>query len=64
MKSAVARAEKRLGYNVPGELLEEAASLTTQKIAVKHMPKSYAELLMEDEIVDACMRAAINGRYA
>ncbi len=64
MKSAVARAEKRLGHRVPDNLLAEAEKLTNQKVLVKHLPVGYAELLLEDEIVDACFRAAINGRCA
>lgn len=64
MKSAVARAEKRLGIRVPENLLQEAKELTTQKMKVKGLPEDYEDLLLEDEIVDACIRAAINGRCA
>ena len=64
MKSAVARAERRLGFSVPENLLAEAERLTAQKMTVKRLPEGYAELLLEDEIVDACTRAAINGRCA
>lgn len=64
MKSAVARAEKRLGIRVPENLLQEAKELTAQKMKVKGLPEDYEDLLLEDEIVDACIRAAINGRCA
>ena len=64
MISVVARAEKRLGGRVPEDLLAEAERLTAQKMVVKRLPEGYADLLLEDEIVDACTRAAINGRYA
>lgn len=64
MKPAVARAEKRLGLKVPDNLLAEAEMLTRQKMLVKRLPDGYAELLLEDEIVDACFRAVINGRCA
>lgn len=64
MKSAVSRTEKRLGFTVPPNILEEAERLTDQKMRVKNLPAGYEDLLLEDEIVDACMRAAINGRCA
>lgn len=64
MKSAVARAEKRLGIRAPENLLQEAKELTAQKMKVKGLPEDYEDLLLEDEIVDACIRAAINGRCA
>lgn len=64
MKSAVARAEKRLGIRVPENILQEAKELTAQKMKVKGLPEDYEDLLLEDEIVDACIRAAINGRCA
>lgn len=60
--SAVSRAEKRMGISAPQELLEEAMQLTERKVKTKGLPEGYAELLLEDEIVDACTRAAINGR--
>ena len=62
MMSAVARAEKRLGAQVPEYLLAEAERLTAQKMAVKRLPEGYAGLLLEDEIVDAFTRAVINRR--
>ena len=64
MKSAVARAERRLGFRVPKRFIREAKALTGQKILMKKLPESYRNLLLEDEIVDACMRAYINGRCA
>lgn len=64
MMSAVSRAEARLGIRIPENLIEEAQMHTERKMLVKGFPESYAELLLEDEIVDACMRAVINGRYA
>ncbi len=62
--AAIARAEKRLNIRVPDEMIEAAESLTAQKIEVKGLPADYFPLLLEDEIVDACIRAAINGRCA
>ena len=64
MKSAIARAEKRLRIRVPENLLQEAKELTAQKMRVKELPEDYEDLLLEDEIVDACIRAVINGRCA
>lgn len=64
MMSAVARAEKRLGIKVSENLLREAEELTNQKMKAKGLPEDYEDLLLEDEIVDACIRAAINGRCA
>lgn len=64
MMSAVARAEKRLGIKVPENLLQEAEELTAQKMKVKGLPEDYEDLLLEDEIVDACIRTVINGRCA
>lgn len=60
--AAIARAEKRLKITVPGFIIEEAERLTDQKVKVKGLPADYHPLLFEDEIVDACIRAAINGR--
>ena len=60
MMSVVARAERRLGGRVPEDLLAEAERLTAKKMAVKRLPEDYAELLLEDEIVDVCTRAVIN----
>ena len=54
--------EARMGLEAPDPLVEEAVKLTDQKIRVKGLPESYAPLLLEDEIVEACFRAAINGR--
>ena len=54
--AAVERAEKRLGIRPPDDMIEAAEKLTAQKIEVKGLPA--------DEIVDACIRAAINGRCA
>lgn len=64
MVSAVMRAERRLGIRVPEDLVQEAEELTAQKVKIKGLPESYADLLLEDEIVDACIRAVINGRCA
>lgn len=58
------RAEARMGLEAPNLLVEEAVKLTKQKIKVKGLPDGYAPLLLEDEIRDACFRAAINGRCA
>ena len=55
-------AEARMGLEAPDPIVEEAVKLTEQKIRVKGVPESYAPLLLEDEIVEACFRAAINGR--
>ena len=63
MMSAVSRAEQRLGIRVPEDLTEEAAALTKRKMEVKGFPPEYEELLLEDEIVEACLRCAINRRY-
>ena len=54
--------EARMGLEAPDPLVEEAVKLTEQKIRGKGLPESYAPLLLEDEIVEACFRAAINGR--
>lgn len=64
MESAVSKAEKRMGRPVIPLLLEEAVALTDQKMKVKGLPDWYRELLLEDEIIEAHFRAAINGRYA
>ena len=56
------RAEARMGLEAPDSLIEEAVKLTEQKIRVKGLPEDYAPLLLEDEIMEACFRAAINGR--
>lgn len=64
MKSAVSRAEARLGIKVPDDLLIEAMRLTARKMEAKGLPQEYESLLLEDEIVDACFRAAINRRCA
>lgn len=58
------RAEARMGLEVPDSLVEEAVKLTVQKIRVKGLQEDYAPLLLEDEIMEACFRAAINGRCA
>lgn len=63
MMSAVSRAEQRLGIRVPEDLTEEAVALTKRKMEVKGFPPEYEELLLEDEIVEACLRCAINRRY-
>ena len=55
MKSAIGRAEKRLGIRVPENLLQEAKELTAQKMKVKGLPEDYEDLLLEDEIVDASL---------
>ncbi len=62
--AAVERAEKRLGIRPPDDMIEAAEKLTAQKIEVKGLPADYFGCLLEDEIVDACIRAAINGRCA
>lgn len=62
--AAIARAEKRLGIRPPDDMIEEAEKLTVQKIEIKKLPADYFGCLLEDEIVDACIRAAINGRCA
>lgn len=62
--TTIARAEKRLKIRVPDEIIEAAEELTAQKIEVKGLSADYFPLLLEDEIVDACIRAAINGRCA
>lgn len=63
MMSAVSRAEQRLGIRVPEDLAEEAVALTKRKMEVKGFLPEYEELLLEDEIVEACLRCAINRRY-
>ena len=63
MMSAVSRAEQRLGIRVPEDLAEEAVALTKRKMEVKGFPPEYEELLLEDKIVEACLRCAINRRY-
>lgn len=63
MMSAVSRAEQRLGIRVPEDLAEEAVALTKRKMEVKGFPPEYEELLLEDEIAEACLRCAINRRY-
>jgi hypothetical protein len=45
-------------------MIEAAEKLTAQKVKVKGLPADYFFLLLEDEIVYACIRAAINGRCA
>lgn len=62
--NAISRAKDRLGITVPDSMIEAAEKLTAQKVKVKGLPADYFFLLLEDEIVDACIRAAINGRYA
>lgn len=59
---AISKATDRLGVTPPDDLVEEARQLTRQKVRVKKLPDWYAPLLLEDEIVEACIRAAINGR--
>lgn len=63
MKSAVSKAEARLGIRVPDDLLEQAKRLTDRKMEAKGLPADYRELLLEDVIVETCFMAAINGRY-
>lgn len=63
MKSAVSKAEARLGIRVPDYLLEQAEKLTDRKMEAKGLPADYRELLLEDVIVETCFMAAINGRY-
>ncbi|MGN9096380.1 hypothetical protein [Flintibacter porci] len=63
MKSAVSKAEARLGIRVPDDLLEQAERLTDRKMEAKGLPADYRELLLEDVIVETCFMAAINGRY-
>lgn len=63
-EAPISRATARLGFDPPEDLVEEARKLTAQKVAVKGLPDWYAPLLLEDEIVDACFRAAINGRLS
>lgn len=62
--AAIVRAESRLTIRVPDDVIEAAEKLTAHKIEVKGLPADYFPLLLEDEIVDACIRAAINGRCA
>ena len=62
--NAIARAKDRLGITVPDSMIEAAEKLTAQKVKVKGLPADYFFLLLEDEIVYACIRAAINGRCA
>ena len=62
--AAIARAEGRLTIRVPDNVIEAAEKLTTQKIEIKGLSADYFPLLLEDEIVDACIRAAITGRCA
>ena len=57
-------AEARMGLEAPDPLVEEAVKLTEQKIRVKGLPEDYAPLLLEDEIMEACCRAASIGRCA
>lgn len=61
--AAIARAEKRLKITVPDFIIEAAERLTAQKVKVKGLPANYFPLLFEDEIVDACIRVAINARW-
>lgn len=56
------RAEARMGLEAHDSLVEEAVKLTEQKIRVKGLLEDYAPLLLEDEIMESCFRAAINGR--
>ena len=58
------REEARLGLEATESHDEEAYKKTEQKIRVKGLPEDYAPLLLEDEIMEACFRAAINGRCA
>ncbi len=62
--NAISRAKDRLGIAVPDSMIEAAEKLTAQKAKVKGLPADYFFLLLEDEIVDACIREAINGRCA
>ena len=62
--NAISRAKDRLGITVPDSMIEAAEKLTAQKVKVKGQPADYFILLLEDEIVYACIRAAINGRCA
>ncbi len=62
--NAISRAKDRLGITVPDSMIEAAEKLTAQKVKVKGLPADYFFLLLEDEIVYACIRAAINGRCA
>ena len=57
--NAISRAKDRLGITVPDSMIEAA-----EKVKVKGLPADYFFLLLEDEIVYACIRAAINGRCA
>lgn len=62
--NAISRAKDRLGITVPDSMIEAAEKLTAQKVKAKELPADYFFLLLEDEIVYACIRAAINGRCA
>ena len=62
MMSAVSRAEARLGIRVPDDLLERAEKLTDRKMEVKNLPPDYRELLLEDVIVETCMRTPCDPR--
>lgn len=62
--NAISRAKDRLGITVPDSMIEAVEKLTAQKVKVKGLPADYFFLLLEDEIVYACIRAAINGRCA
>lgn len=61
--TAIARAEERLKISAPDFIIEAAEKLTAQKIEVKGLPADYFYRLFEDEIVDVCIRAAINARW-
>ena len=62
--NAISLAKDRLGITVPDSMIEAAEKLTAQKVKVKGLPADYFFLLLEDEIVYACIRATINGRCA
>ena len=64
MMSAASRAEARLGFAPPEDLVERAEELTKRKMETKDLPPEYRELLLEDVIVETCVMAAINGRYS
>ncbi len=60
--NAISRAKDRLGITVPDSVIEAAEKQNKKKVKAKELPADYFFLLLEDEIVDTCIRAAINGR--
>lgn len=50
--SAASKAEARLGFAPPEDLVERAEELTKRKMEAKGLPPEYRELLLEDAIVE------------